>query len=138
MSNFTTCKERNRKKILEERIKVSVLWPLFKLNKNVGCINQEFSDLLLKMGDGTIENFMNPESWNTDDVCLKIYRNMNKNIENSVILALHNEEIGQLNVKILKMMTSELHTYYSIDYATYEGVNKTDEFIFKIFNRNTE
>ena len=97
------------------------------MNKNLRCINKEFSDLLLKIGDGKIENFIIPESSKTDDVCSEIYENMNNNIENSVILALHNEEIYQLNTKILNMMTGKLHTYYSIDYATYIGVDKTDE-----------
>ena len=53
------------------------------------------------MGDGKIENFIVPESWKTNDVCSKNYENMNNNIENSVILALHNEEIDQLTIKIL-------------------------------------
>ena len=39
------------KNMIGEIIKFSVLWPLFgvlKLNKNLRCINEKFSDLLLK------------------------------------------------------------------------------------------
>ena len=101
-------KNGTERKIIEETIKFSQLWPLFKvlkLNKNLRCIDKEFSELLLKIGDGKIENFIIPESWKTDDVCSKINGNVNNNnIENSVILAPHNEEIDQLNSKILKLM----------------------------------
>ena len=43
------------------------------------------------------------------------------------MLASHNEEIDQLNSKILKSMNAKLHTYYSVDNATYKGVDKTDD-----------
>ena len=46
---------------------------------------QKNSELLLKIGDGKIENFIIPESWKTDDVFSKINGNVNNdNIENSV------------------------------------------------------
>ena len=38
------------------------------------------------------------------------------------------------------MMTGKLHTYYSIDYVTYEGVDKTDKNIclkFRVETLNT-
>ena len=47
------------KNIIEETIKFSVFWPLFKvlkLNETLKCIIKEFSDLLLKIGDVKIEN----------------------------------------------------------------------------------
>ena len=82
-------KNGTERKIIEETIKFSELWPFFKvlkLNKNFGCIDKGFSELLLKIGDGKIENFIIPESWKTDDVCSKINGNdNNNNIENSVI-----------------------------------------------------
>lgn len=114
------------------------MFKVLKLNKNLRCIDKEFSELLLKIGDGKIENFIIPESWKTDDVCSKINGNVNNNnIENSVILAPHNEQIDQLNSKILKLMNGKLHTYYSVDYATYKGVNKTDDNIYLKFPLET-
>ena len=40
--------------------------------------------------------------------------------------------IDQLNSKIL-LMDGKLHTYYSVDYATYKGVDKTDDNIYSKF-----
>ena len=51
---------------------------------------------------------------------------MKNNIENSVILDPQNEEIDKLNSKILNMMHGKLITYYSIDYAIYKEVDKSD------------
>ena len=51
---------------------------------------------------------------------------MKNNIENSVVLDPYNEEIDKLNSKILSMMPGKLITYYSIDYATYKKVDKSD------------
>ena len=75
-------KNGTERKIIKETIKFSELWPLFKvlkLNENLRCIDKEFSELLLKIGDGKIENFVIPESWKTDDVCSKINGNVNNN-----------------------------------------------------------
>ena len=58
---------------------------VLKSNKNLRCIDKKFSELLLKIGDGKIKNFIIPESWKTDDVCSKINGNVNNNnIDNSV------------------------------------------------------
>ena len=100
-------KNGTERRIIEETIKISVMWPLFKvlkLNTNLRSIDKKFPELLLKIGDGQINNFIIPESWKTADVFSKIYGNMKNNIENSVILAPHNEEIDKLNSKILNMM----------------------------------
>ena len=70
---------------------------------NLRSIDKKFPERLLKRGDGQINNFVIPESWKTADVFSKIYGNMKNNIENSVILATHNEEIDKLNSKILNM-----------------------------------
>ena len=83
-------KNETERRIIEETIKFSVMWPLFKvlkLNMNLRSINKKFPEILLKKGDGQINNFIIPESWKTADVFSKIYGNMKNNIENSVILA---------------------------------------------------
>ena len=52
-------KNGTERKIIEETIKFYELWPLFeilKLNRNLRCIDKEFSELLLNIGDGKIEN----------------------------------------------------------------------------------
>ena len=67
-----------------------------------------------------MRNFIIKEFWKTDDVFSKIYENMNNNVDKSVLLTLHDEEIDQLYTKSLKIMTGKLHTYYSIDYAKHE------------------
>ena len=130
-------KNGKERKIIDKTIKFSELWPFWKvlkLNKNVRCIDKEFSELLLKIGDVKIENFIIPESWKTDDVCSKIYGNVNNNnIENSVILTPHNKEIDQMNSKFLKLMNGKLHTYYSVDYATYKRVDEADDNIYLNF-----
>ena len=76
------------------------MFKVLKLNKNLRCVDKKFSELLLKIGEGKIENLIIPESWKTNDVCLKIYENVYNNMENSVILVPHNEEIDQLNSKL--------------------------------------
>ena len=58
---------------------------------------------------------------------------MKNNMENSVILDPHNEAIDKLNSKILNMMPGKLITYYSIDYATQKGVDKSDWNIYLQF-----
>ena len=51
---------------------------------------------------------------------------MKNSIENSVILDPHNKQIDKPNSKILNKMPGTLITYYSIDYATHKGVDKSD------------
>jgi hypothetical protein len=108
--------------IIENTIKYSNLWPLFKIMKlkiNMRSNNVEFSSFLLKIGKGIIENFVIPSKWKTNDVCLKIYENINNcNSLNRVILAPHNEDINILNKRVLKLLSGKLKTYYSIYYAT--------------------
>ena len=58
-------KNGTERKIVQETIKCFELWPLLKvlkLNKNSRCIDKEFSEVLLKIGDGKIENFIIPKS----------------------------------------------------------------------------
>ena len=62
-------------KRIEETIKFSVMWPLFKvlkLNMNLRSINKKFPEILFKKGDGQINNFIIPESWKTADVFSKV------------------------------------------------------------------
>ena len=96
-------KNGTERRIIEVTIKFSVMWPLWplfkvlKLNMNLRSIDKKFPELLLKVGYGQINNFIIPESSKTADVFLKMYGNMKNNIENSVILAQHDEEINKLN-----------------------------------------
>lgn len=46
---------------------------------------------------------------------------------NRVILALHNEDFRIINDKVLHLIEVETNSYYSIDYATHEGVEQTDD-----------
>ena len=120
--------------IIQDTITFSDLWPLFKILKlhiNLRSIDSTFSSFLLEIGDGRIKNFKIPDSWKSIDVCSDIYKDINtKEIENSVILAPHNEEIDKLNNKILDMLPGDLKIYYSIDVATYKGVDKSDNNIY--------
>ena len=122
------------KDIIEDTIKFSPLWPLFKILKltvNLRSIDSNFSKFLLDIGEGKIENFKIPDSWKTTNITNTIYKNIsNANTENSIILAPHNEEIDKLNNEILNMLDGDLTTYYSIDHATYKGVDKSDDNIY--------
>ena len=99
-----------------------------KLTKNIRLINNEFSKFLLKLGEGEINPFIIPDSWKTNNICLKMFKNINKtDISNRVILAPHNEDIQRLNNDILYLLDGEIKTYHSIDYATHKGVDQTDD-----------
>ena len=77
---------------------------------------------------GVINPFRIPSSWKTDDVYLKIYKDINYNLSlNSVILTSHNEDSTILNNKILTLINSDEMTYYSIDGATHKGVDLSDD-----------
>lgn len=120
-----------RNSIVEETIKFSILWPLFnvlKLTKNMRSKNIEFSSFLLNLGEGKVNPFIIPDKWKTNEICNKIYNDINQNmIFDRVILAPHNKDIKNINDKVLKLLNNELYTYYSIDYATHKGVDQTDE-----------
>ena len=86
---------------------------------------------LLDIGEGIINRFEIPNSWKTDDVCLKIYKDINYNLSIiSVILTSHNEDSTILNNKILTLIDSDEMTYYSIDSATRKGVDLSDDNIY--------
>lgn len=116
-----------RKIIVEETIKYSYLWSLFKimkLEKNIRCKNENFASFLINIGEGKINPFIIPSSWKTDNICLKIYGNINDSAcVNHVILAAHNDDIKILNNRILNLLKGDTQTYYSIDYATHKGVD---------------
>uniref|UniRef100_A0ABD2XAK4 ATP-dependent DNA helicase n=1 Tax=Trichogramma kaykai TaxID=54128 RepID=A0ABD2XAK4_9HYME len=125
-------KHGNKNKIVEETIKFSKLWKLFnimKLSKNMRSNNPEFSSFLLSVGCGEIINYEIPDQWKTDDVCKKIFSNINDSINsyNSVILSSHNEHVDMLNNRVLKLLKSDSKCYYSIDCAIQKGVDQTEE-----------
>uniref|UniRef100_A0ABD2WQX7 ATP-dependent DNA helicase n=1 Tax=Trichogramma kaykai TaxID=54128 RepID=A0ABD2WQX7_9HYME len=125
-------KHGNKNKIVEETIKFSKLWKLFnimKLSKNMRSNNPEFSSFLLRIGCGEIINYEIPDQWKTDDVCKKIFSNINDSINsyNSVILSSHNEHVDMLNNRVLKLLKSDSKCYYSIDCAIQKGVDQTEE-----------
>lgn len=100
-----------RSAIIEDTIKYSELWPLFKifkLTQNIRSQNTEFSKLLLQIGNGTINPFIIPDNWKTNDVCFQIYENINEINDDRVILAPHNKDTKFLNEKILKMLNGLL------------------------------
>ena len=69
---------------------------------------------------------------------MKIYKDINYNLSiNSAILTSHNEDSTILNNKILKLIDSDEMTYYSIDSATYKGVDLSDDNIYIFFLLNT-
>lgn len=123
-----------RKLIIEETIKYSYLWTFFKimkLNKNIRCENEDFPSLLIPIGEGNIEKFIIPNNWKTDDICLTIFSNINiSKCLDHVILAAHNDDVNFLNNKILKLLKLEIKTYFSMNYATYKGVDQSDNNIY--------
>jgi hypothetical protein len=126
-------KNSSRTNIIAETIKSSYLWPFFcilKLNINMRSLNINFSKLLLEVGEGKIKKFKIPEEWRTNDICSKIFGHRIDFSLNSVILTTHNEYTYFLNNKILHQMEGETKTYYSIDTATYKGVDKSDDNIY--------
>lgn len=101
------------------------------MHKNIRCIDEEFSKLLLKIGDGDVDDFEIPNSWITENVCSKIYENVDyKYWKNRVILAPHNDDMNVLNNTVLKLLPGNIKTYYSIDYATYKGFDQTEDNIY--------
>ena len=65
-----------------------------------------------------------PIEWATDDVCTKIYGDINVcHNRDRVILCPHNEEIVNINNNVLNLLHSEGHTYFSYDYAIHKGVD---------------
>ena len=120
-----------RSGIIEETIKYSDLWSyfnIFKLYTNVRSNNNNFSKFLLQIGEGEINPFTIPPHWKTNDVCQKIYKDINQNNNyDRVILAPHNDNIIFLNNNILRLLNGKEKTYYSIDYATHKGVDQTDD-----------
>ena len=42
--------------------------------------NDSFSNFLLHIGDGKIEKFCIPSKWKVEDVCKKMYDNINKKV----------------------------------------------------------
>lgn len=120
--------------IITETIKYSRLWSNFKifhLTENIRSINQEFSNLLLKIGNGDIDKFEIPDNWKCTDVCNKIFSNINNNFNDSsrtkVILACHNNDVDKLNYKILQFINQPLKIYYSSDFATHKGIDQTED-----------
>ena len=130
-----------RSVIVEETIKYSNLWSYFKifqLYKNVQSKNNNFSKFLIQIGEGDINHFTIPPDWKTNDVCLKIYKDINQNNNyDCVILAPHNDNIIYLNNNILQLLNGKEKTYYSIDYATHKGVNRSDDNIHLNFQIET-
>ena len=85
---------------------------------------------MLELGEGKINSFMIPNEWKTENVCNKIYDDINlENSTDRVILAPHNEDTKLINNKVLNLLLDDSHTYYSLDYATHKGVDQTDEHI---------
>ena len=105
-----------------------------KLRTNLRCLNKEFNDFLLAVGEYKIKNLIIPDQWKTNNVCLKIFKNTNiENNENKVILACHNSDVKKLNIKVLKLLNTNGKIYYSIDYATHKCVDQTKDDIYLNF-----
>lgn len=119
---------------MKNTIKYSNLWNSFevlKLKRNVRSNNENFSSLLLQIGEGKITNFVIPKNWITHDVCESIYGGIDKKFwMNRIILSSHNEDTKIINERVLKLIPSEQKSYYSIDFATHKGVDQTDDNIY--------
>ena len=128
-------KNGTRKMIVEDTIKYSHLWKnflSFKLSKNMRASDEKFCTFLLDIGNGNIENFEITDEWATNDIRSKIYGyklTENDSVIDRVILYSHNENIHKIINKILNKLSGNEKIYYSIDYATYKEVNRTDEHI---------
>ena len=65
----------HKNSIIEETIKFSVLWSLFKvlkLTQNIRSENKEFASLFLELGEGKINPFIIPNKWKTNNICKEI------------------------------------------------------------------
>lgn len=128
-------KRGTKESIIQDTIKFSKLWPLFKimeLRTNIRTCDEDFSKFLLKIGNGEIKTLIVPDCWKTNDICKKIYKNINTNGEflNSAILACHNEDTFRLNKKVLKLINGNIVNYYSLDKASYKGIDQTNKEIY--------
>lgn len=109
------------------------MWTLFKtlkLKKNMRTASVTHSKWLLSVGDGSIERVLIPENWRSEDVCKDIYGTIidsKEDLSNKAILAGHNDNVNNLNGKVLKKIDNVEHVYYSIDTATHKGVDQTDQ-----------
>lgn len=124
----------HKESTIDQTIKRSHLWPLFKtlkLTNNIRSSDAKFSKFLMKIGDGELSNFRVPDTWKTDNICLNIFRNINSSdCRNRVILSSHNDNVRRLNKKFLSYLEGDEKVYYSIDYATHKGSDKTDDNIY--------
>ena len=72
------------------------------LRNNMRTKNIPLIHVLLKIGEGKINEFEIPKHWKTNDVCETIYRKSTTNSEiNKVNLVSHNEEAMTLNNNLI-------------------------------------
>jgi len=127
-------KNSYRISIVKNTIKYSSLWPYFNiytLKQNIRCNDRDFSTFLLKIGEGEFDCFSIPDSWQTNNICAKMYKNIDSNLwKNRVILCPYNDNVNVLNKRVLQLLDGEIITYHSIDYATHKEVDQTDDDIY--------
>lgn len=126
-------KNATKEKILDECIKNSELWTHFKilkLSKNMRSENEDFQKFLLNIGDGNISSMKIPDEWLTNDICSTIYGkelNTENDLTSRIILCCHNNDVNNINNKILSKLNTEEKTYYSVDYISHKGSDLADE-----------
>lgn len=121
-------------------LKSSTLWKYvqpFHLKQNMRVKQahiraNEFTDYLLKIGNGTANSNFNNETielkqhfgnlhTTQEELLQSVYPNLNINISNHqwiserAILAITNEIVDNINLKIMQTVNGEMKTYYAID-----------------------
>ena len=116
--------------IIENCIKRSPLWPVFQKfelteNMRVRPGEQEFSEWLLRLGNGTLQSHHQgtsdmhidiPEQCEiTDNIVDKLFPDFTVDRSSTVILTPKNEHVLSMNDKVLEKLPGQEHTYYSTD-----------------------
>ena len=119
--------------ILGECIKFSKLWnkfKQFKLNLNMRAIDRQHQNFLLEIGEGRIQNYEIPDEQLTDNICDKIYNKdiqLDQELDKKIILCTHNDDVHNLNKRMLSKLNTKQKTYYTIDYIRPKGTDMADE-----------
>ena len=140
--------------IVENCIKASPLWPMFRIfkltrNMRADADQHEFADWLLQLGNGDLDcpNNMIPGSIYIppqcnivlDDIVSSVFNNVTdpKSLSNTVILTPTNEESLSLNNEVLKKLPGVCKVYLSSDKAICDNEEESNNYQVEFLNSIT-